>query len=427
MFKNSNAKKVCLIINLYRPYNRGGAETVTEIIAHGLKKAGHKVFIIATKPRSTQHVTHNTKHTTHNTQHATRNTKSNPIKIYYINSSYHYLNKIPKFLRLFWHLIDMFDIINYFKIKAILKKEKPDVAITHTLKGIGFLTPLLIKRLKIKHIHTLHDIQLLHPSGLMFYNKEKLLNNLATKIYFNICKKLFNCVQTVISPSEWLMKIHVDNGFFKNSKRIILPNPVEIEADRHRMSGILDIRCLSASISSATATNFHFLYVGQIEEHKGILFLIKVFNALQKYHLNIVGPGSQLKTAAELAAGNKFITVLGKKSGVEILKLMHSSNCLIVPSLCYENSPTVIYEAVATGLPIIASRIGGIPELIHKFGGMLFEPGNENDLTRQIKYVVKNYQKIKKFSEENKKQIQEYKVNNYISLISNFLILKFKK
>ena len=61
----------------------------------------------------------------------------------------------------------------------------------------------------------------------------------------------------------------------------------------------------------------------------------------------IAGTGGKLKKARQLAKPNKYIKFLGWKNKEEIRDLMESSDCLIVPSLCYENSPTVIYEAAS--------------------------------------------------------------------------------
>ena len=57
----------------------------------------------------------------------------------------------------------------------------------------------------------------------------------------------------------------------------------------------------------------------------------------------------------------------------------------VVPSICYENSPTVIYEASLVGVPVIASNIGGIPELVVEGeSGLLVKPGDEQDLARAM-------------------------------------------
>ena len=249
--------KICLINNLYKPYNRGGAEQITELQADGLIKAGHEIFIITTKPLFTNYKLQITNY-----------------KLHYIPALYYNLNKIPKILRLFWHIIDIFDIGSYLKIKSILKKEKPDVVITHNLKGISYLIPRVIKSLKIKHIHVLHDLQLIHPSGLMIYGKEKKCKNVLAKAYANVCAYLFNSPDIIISPSKWLLKLHQGKKFFKRSERIVLLNPIP------PLSPLLTRKEKKNNI-------FRFLYAGQIEKHKGILFLIRVLNISSVVHIGL--------------------------------------------------------------------------------------------------------------------------------------------
>lgn len=380
--------KICLINNLYKPYSRGGAEKIVELMSEGLEKDGHNIFIITTKPFL--------------------KIQKNNNKIYYIKALYYNIYKIPIFLRLFWHMADMFDIGSFLKVRSILKQEKPDAVITHNLKGIGFLIPRAIKSLGIKHIHILHDIQLLHPSGLMEYNKEEKINSIFSKLYAKICCKLFNSPNIIISPSKWLIKIHNEKKFFKNSKCVVMPNPACLAKDKSKI------------FQKKTNEKFKFLYVGQIENHKGIIFLINTFNNFLKNYaknnceLIIAGSGTKIKKAKQLAKKNKFIKFLGQKNKQEIKKLMENSDCLIVPSLCYENSPTVIYEASAIGLLTIASRIGGITELIHKLGGILFTTKNKNSLMRKMEWSIKNSNKIQKITTKGKEKIKKFKTENYI-------------
>ncbi len=376
--------KICLINNLYDPFARGGAERIVKIIFNRLEYEKHQVFIITTKPYKIKNKILNKKN-------------------YYINSLYYNLNKIPKIIRLFWHLIDIFDIKNYFKIKKILKKEKPDIIMTHNLKGIGFLIPRVIKKLKIKHIHTLHDIQLIHPSGLMYYGEEKKVLGIFSRIYYKICIHLFLDVDTIISPSQWLLNEHTKKGFFKNSNKKVIPNPVILK------------NITSKTLKSKKINNF--FYAGQLEEHKGIMFLIDVFLKLN-LKLTIAGSGNYKNKIKKIANKNNNIIFVGQKNNKEILNLMQLSDCLIVPSFCYENSPTVIYEAAMFGLPVIASRIGGITDLVCGLGGFLFSPLDEKDLILKIKYAIKNPEKIKKIGEHSKEKIKKYSVNNYIKKIN---------
>jgi glycosyltransferase involved in cell wall biosynthesis len=380
--------KICLINNLYKPFNRGGADKIVENIAEGFKNAGHTVFSITTKPNNQP------------------TPKTNEENIYYLNSFYYNLNKIPLFFRLFWHLSDMFSIKKCWAVKKILIKEKPDIVITHNLKGVGFLLPRAIKKLKIKHIHYLHDIQLIHPSGLIMYGEEKKIESEPAKIYSWLCKKLFNSPEIVISPSKWLLDLYEQKKFFPESKKIILSNPIFLSPEK------------KAEIRRPGEIN-KFLYVGEIEKQKGILMLVEAFSvfarkAKKNDELAIIGKGALLDEIKQISQTEKNIKILGWQNNNAVKEYMAEASVLIVPSLCYENSPTVIYEAALAGLPVIASDIGGIPELIEKFGGLLFEPGNHRDLLEKIETIQKNPELINKFRIQSHEEIKSYGVEEYL-------------
>jgi glycosyltransferase involved in cell wall biosynthesis len=351
--------KIIVINNLYAPWVRGGAERIAEKTVEGLEKAGHEVFVISTAPK-----------------------ESRTEKIYYLPSIFYNLDKYPLWQRFFWHLWDIFNFSNAEKIKKILREFKPDLVITNNLQGVGFLVPGLLRQMKVRHIHTLHDIQLLHPSGLMMLGKEKNVNAVSAKIYQLIIRFLFGSPAVVISSSRWLLAEHEKRGFFAESEKNVLPN----YSLRKKTAPVAD--------SKSTGGNFKFLYVGLLENHKGVKFLVETFLKFWEKNssaeLTIVGSGSQLEELKQIAGDKKEIKILGRKSEEEVWELMSSADCFIMPSLCYENSPTVIYEAIAAQLPVIGAKIGGITELLEAAGGLLFTPGNINDLEEKMQTIFKS-------------------------------------
>lgn len=380
--------KICLINNLYKPFNRGGAEKITETIANDFIKAGHEVFIITTKPHKKLRIT--------NYELPPSAKASGDKRIYYLNSLYYNLNKLPKFLRFFWQLFNLFNFISYFKIKEILQKEKCDAVITNNLMGLGFLTPLAIKNLKIKHLHIAHDIQLIHPSGLMYYGEEVIVESFFAKIYTSVCRYLFNSLSTVIFPSNWLKDLYVKKNFFVNSKINVLPNPIENTKEQAREN----------------SAGFKFLFLGQIEKHKGIFLLIDAFNKIiEKYpkvELVVAGDGSRMEIAKKKATNNNNIKFVGWQDDKEANKLLFLSDCLVYPSLVYENCPNAIQRALMAKLPVLASDLGGIPELVNKNAGVLFKPADVNDLAEKMEWVIKNINTLNNFKIEN------LTVNDYI-------------
>ena len=385
--------KICVINNLYKPFQRGGAEVISEIILHGLKDLGHEVFVVTTRP-----YLKNAK------------TEQGSTKVYRLRSLYFDLDKIPFFIRIFWHFFDMIDVVSYFKMKIILEIEKPDLVITGNLKGLGFLCPLLLKKKQLTHIHILHDIQLIYPTGLMFWGKEGVLNTFLAKIYQKINRKLFLCLDNVVSPSKWLLEQHEKRGFFKKAKKIVLANPIAYETSKIKEDPVENNHV------------FTFLFIGHLTKAKGVNVLLeayaklKIESDIESMRLILAGGGCLDERNRKIAETNK-VEILGFVDREKIKSLMNSSHFLVVPSLCYENSPTVIYEALLYGLPFITSNLGGAKELAKKFGGQVFEPGNVDDLARVMRRVIKKTSLKDEFKKYNSGKLKNYSVNVYIGNI----------
>lgn len=352
---------ICLINSLYEPNSRGGAEVAVKNIAYLLKEAGCSVTVI-TLGRSDEKAM----------QDAIPVFRIKPANIF----SFLDIQKKHFLLRFFWHPMDALNMWSARKIKKILLELKPDIVYTHNLKGIGYLVPKIIKKLKIKHIHHLHDVQLSRPSGIILFHQEKPFLFL-DKAYEKICRYLFGSPDIIISPSQWLMDYHTVRGFFYNSKKFVLQNPAakakKFSEDRASRQG-----------------SGVFLYVGQLEGSKGILFLIDILKKIkQPWSLKIVGSGSLEKRIRDEIQGDPRFQFYGYVKHSSLGEIFLRSDYTIVPSLVYENSPSVIFESLTHGVPVIASDIGGIPEIIcDNFNGYVFEPGNEKNLRTLIEFLM---------------------------------------
>jgi len=348
--------KIIIINNLFPPYDRGGAEKV--VIRHITELIGnsHQVVLITTKP-----------------SRAKPNSNYQGVPIHHLNSHYLSLGDWPMALRPIWHLANIFSWRKYLQLKKILILEKPDLVITHNLMGMGFMTPLVLRQLNIRHEHWLHDIQLLHPSGIMIIGEEKKISGLCAKIYQLINYLLFSSPTTIKSPSQWLLTEHIQRGFFSKSDLQVVSNQIK------------EIN----SFAKQPKTIKKFLYVGQLERHKGVDLLISAFKQLTQIDLSldIIGDGQEIIKLKSLAENDKRIKFYGRLLAPEVLKFMEISDLLVVPSLCYENSPTVIYEAQKAATPVLASNIGGIPEIITK-KDRLFQAGDEKDLLDKMKELI---------------------------------------
>lgn len=130
-----------------------------------------------------------------------------------------------------------------------------------------------------------------------------------------------------------------------------------------------------------------FLYVGRLSVEKGVHTLVKAVTLLNNFELRVAGDGPE----AYLLDGVADVTRLGNISSDTVRREMNTAVALVLPSICYESFPRTIVEAFASGLPVIASRIGAMAELIEDGKtGLLFDPGSAEDLARKIVWAETN-------------------------------------
>lgn len=367
--------KIAILSSLLPPYG-GGAEQAAYAQALELQKKGNEVFFISLVFG-----------------------KKLSIKIYRIRPKnlFHYKNigDKPVWLRFLWHIIDTFNFLLVRDILKILKREKPDLVICHNLKGLSYFVPKVIKALDVRYWQVVHDVSLYTPSGLIEYGKERDWEHIGflTRTYRFFTRRLFSYANKVFFPSQWLLNFYEKNGFFKNQEKIYKPN-----CYRHREERDALVPFGAGAIISFKPKQVILLYVGQLEKHKGILLLLDAFDEIYKDNprvviiLKIVGDGSLMPEIKLRAQKNPQIKIYGKLPQNQLNDFYKTASALIVPSICYENAPNVILEALAHNTPIIASRIGGIPEMLeNRSNCRLFEPKNIRELKESmIQYIEDN-------------------------------------
>lgn len=129
------------------------------------------------------------------------------------------------------------------------------------------------------------------------------------------------------------------------------------------------------------------LYVGRLSEEKGIDVLLQAFGKTG-IPLRIIGDGPLKAQVEEAANEYAHITYLGYQDKPEVIHQLRQARALILPSICYENCPMSVIEALATGTPVIVSNNGGLSEFVHDgYNGLLTSPGNADSLLEKVKLL----------------------------------------
>lgn len=189
-------------------------------------------------------------------------------------------------------------------------------------------------------------------------------------------------VDLVICPSQFLIDKFSEYGF--NT------------ADFSFMRQGLNIPPTLPPKSAHTET-LRLVYVGQIQPHKGVDLLVDSAIRLLKQgypvDLDLWGSESQspkyTSTLKARSAPYPSIRWNGRYTGPKVWEVLAAADVLVIPSRWYENSPNVILEAFASGLPVVGTDLGGMAELIdHEQSGLLFELNNVDSLAQQLQRLL---------------------------------------
>ncbi|MHB0976430.1 MAG: glycosyltransferase [Candidatus Aquicultorales bacterium] len=276
------------------------------------------------------------------------------------------------------------------KIKALVDEVKPDVAHLHNI--CHQLSPAVIDGLRqsrLPVVMTLHDYKLICPNQVLFVDG-RTCERCGGKSFYNAvfhrCTKgsaaasLVNCVemylhkaletygrgvQVFISPSAFLIDKLREHGF-AHPRLMHIPNFVD-----------------PGSFKVSSGRPGCFVYVGRLSGGKGLLTLVRAAARLPSIRLDLIGEGPLRESLEASKPAN--VTLHGHLSPRRLRSMVEKAAAVVLPSEWYENCPMVVLEAFAMGKPVIASRIGGIPELIEdEVDGLLFDPGDDEALESRI-------------------------------------------
>lgn len=282
------------------------------------------------------------------------------------------------------------------KFSKLLNDFKPDIIHIHNI--YHHLSPSLLtvaKKRKIPVVMHLHDYKLICPNqslftkgaycescyGQKYYNcllnrclKGSLpgsaLATLEMYLHHSILKIYENNIDLLIAPSQFMRDTMIRFG--QNYKKIrVIYNPYS--------------QRLTEQSAKPYKTKDYLLYLGRLTLEKGIETLIRAAASINKPVI-IVGEGPHEAQLKELAKKIKApVKFLGFQENESLKTIINEAEAMVVPSIWAENMPLSLLEAISLGKIVIASRIGGLPEIITDGkNGLLFEPGNDHDLIEKI-------------------------------------------
>lgn len=301
-------------------------------------------------------------------------------------------------------LRSIFSIPAFMKVRHRIKRKRPDIVHIHNVFYSASPSVIWAAYLhRIPVVITLHNFRLICP-GALFLRNERICELCRKKMlpWHGIQHK---CFQGKVLPSLTLamtLTLHKIIGtwniavsryiclnafaanIYSNSSLRLPANRISIKANW----------CYEEEESQPVTKEEHLLFVGRINNEKGIPFLLRTIERTERT-LHIIGDGPLIEQVKQLHTPQ--IKFFGPQDRQTVINAMAKAKALLLPSCWYEMFPMVILESFSVGTPVIASRIGGIPEIIeHGKTGLLFETENQAEFVAMVKWLdeVETYKKM---------------------------------
>ena len=304
-----------------------------------------------------------------------------------------HINKKGIFNRLLYRINSIYNFSAQRNLEKVLLKIRPDIVHIHAIMELSFSVILALKKHNIPYVITVHDAGFVCPvmgtkvqqCTLCSQNIDNCIkhkcsrDNVFCSVYvalkFAIWKAIIKLYppQKLITPSIALKNYLESSKYTNNVQVTCVPNSLDKEF---------------LNIKPNYQNKGYFLFVGNLLDVKGVDILLEAIRQLPKdIKFRIVGVGLQHEKYEKFIAENSLENVMlcGKKNRKELIEEYQNCIALITPSNLFEVFGMTNIESFINGKPVIASNIGGIPEIVEdNVNGLLFEPANVEQLKECI-------------------------------------------
>jgi len=327
---------------------------------------------------------------------------------------------IPKLVR---NISLLKDFAAYNNLIKEFKVVKPDIVHTHTSKA-GILGRMAAKKAGISNIiHSPHGCIYLSESnidGVPAFSPALKILQFAERMAGKSTSFL-----TVLSEHE--KQINTNLNLFNKNEIVVIPNGIELSKFY-----VSHLERTNARKDLQIEKTINIISVGRLSPEKGHVLIFNAFeNICSNYKdinckILIVGDGPEmdhLKIKAKELEELFHIKTLFLGHKTDIKKYLAAGDIFVLPSF-YEGFGLAAIEAMSTGLPVIASNVGGLPEVIdNEKNGLLFKSGDFEDLANKLLILINSKPTREKLSEQAFQKSKNFNIdimlNKYYKLYNN--------
>lgn len=364
--KRSNFK-VLMLSDYFYPHVGGGVEKVVYELSKRLVKMGCNVLVITLGSNSSNYTV-------------------DGIKVYRLPSLnltefFQMQLSVPKRVKNLLHIVENFS---------------PDIIHAHNIFFTTSLLAVFVKRFSKRKL-----VLTAHLGSIRSLESYKLWKALAASVYERIFGKVILSSSDMVIAVSNAVREHILSLGVSPEKVVVIPNGVDVDD-------------FSPSESAVGIGKPNIIFVGRLIPNKGFKYLVEaarmlINDGITNVKFKIVGDGPCRKLLEELVDKyglSPYFEILGHVKSVS--EVLREGGIFVRPSLT-EGMPLTVLEAMASGLPIIATNVGGTPEIVaHNETGLLIEPGNAKQLAEAIKFLIKSPDEAVRLGRNARKFIERY-------------------
>ncbi|MEV6927299.1 glycosyltransferase [Dactylosporangium sp. NPDC051485] len=274
------------------------------------------------------------------------------------------------------------------RVEAVVRQFQPDLCHVQMLRRLTPTVLGVLRRHRVPVVQTVHELFSLWNFNA--YQRADTADKIHSRRPWPVSgfkwwhRRLSTGVRHVVAPSRFALDAYLGDDYFHGVPSTIVPHFIPLEWGDPREAA-------ARRAAEERAGPVRLLFVGRLDNYKGVQQLIAALRGMPELDvlLDIAGDGVLTPTVADFAAADPRVTFHGPAEGAQRHELYRRADALLCPSTWVETFGFVVLEAYAAGLPVIASRIGALPDsVIDGRTGLMVEPGSVPQLAAAMRSLA---------------------------------------
>jgi glycosyltransferase involved in cell wall biosynthesis len=371
--------KLLFINTLYAPHIGGGAEVILREHVQEFQRRGHRVAVLATGPDAGCQV---------EDVDGIRVYRAGIRNLYWTHGG----SRAGRLSRLRWHWKDRYNRQMRSYVRQAIEDLSPDLVVCHNLSGWSIAAWDEVVQARLPIVQVLHDLYLACPNANMFKGGR------ACEQQCGLCKAFrashataSQRLSAVVGVSGYVLRRLEGLGYFRDVKTTVIHNARQIDDPGYS--------------PRPAGERLRVGYIGTLSQSKGLEWLLEQFHGQPgEAELVIAGKGEPgYESHLRAIADPRRVRFAGY---VDPKAFFATIDVCVVPSIWPDTFPGVAYEACAHHVPVIGSRIGGIPEIVQEgINGLFCDPLQPQTLGAALSRLSQDRALLNRLSTQARKSV----------------------